>query len=75
MKIASLTCTIVGLCGALMAGLTALEVSPGFIDFGIGLGEIGMDSISAAMTTAFWGGLSVIILLAAIGFGVIAEKE
>jgi hypothetical protein len=75
MKIASLTCTVVGLCTALMAGLTALEVSPGFIDFGIGLGEIGMDSIKAVITTAFWGGLSVILLLAAIGFGVIAEKE
>jgi hypothetical protein len=75
MKIASLTCTVVGLLGALMASLTALEVSPGFVDFGIGLGEIGMDAVAATLTTAFWGGLSVLMLLAAIALGVIAEKE
>ncbi len=75
MKIASLTCTVIGLLGALMAGLTALGVSPGFVDFGIGLGEIGVDSVTDAFTTAFWGGLAVLMLLAAIAFGVIAEKE
>lgn len=75
MKIASLTFTAIGLIGALMAGLTALEVSPGFIDFGIGLGEIGMDSVTDIITTAFWGGLAVLMLLAAIALGVITEKE
>jgi len=75
MKITSFTCTVIGLLGALMAGLTALEVSPGFVDFGIGFGDIGMDSIKFALTTAFWGGLSVLMLLAAIAFGVITEKE
>jgi hypothetical protein len=75
MKIASFTCTVIGLLGALMAGLTALGVSPGFIDFGIGFGEIGMDSVTEVLTTAFWGGLAVLTFLAAIAFGVIAEKE
>ena len=75
MKIASLTCIVIGLLGALMAGLTALEVSPGFVDFGIGFEAIGADSITDVLTTIFWGGLSVLILLAAIAFGAIAEKE
>jgi hypothetical protein len=75
MKIASITCTVIGLLGALMAVLTALEVSPGFVDFGIGFGELGIDAITAILTTAFWGGLSVLMLLAAIALGVIAEKE
>ncbi len=75
MKIASFTCIVIGLLGALMAGLTALGVVPGFVDFGIGLGEIGMDSIKDVLTTAFWGGLSALLLLAAIALGVITEKE
>lgn len=75
MKIASLTCTVIGLLGALMAGLTALDVSPGFVDFGMGLGDLDLDSIKSIFTTAFWGGLSVLMLLAAIAFGAIAEKE
>jgi hypothetical protein len=68
MKITALTSIILGLLAALMAGLTALDVVPGFVDFGLGFGE-------SIMTTVFWGGLSVLILLAAIAFGVIAEKE
>jgi len=75
MKIASFTCIVIGLLGALMAGLTALGVVPGFVDFGIGLGDIGMDSIKDVLTTAFWGGLSALLLLAAIALGVITEKE
>jgi hypothetical protein len=75
MKIASITCTVIGLLGALMAVLTALEVSPGFVDFGIGFGELGIDAVTATLTTAFWGGLSVLMLLAAIALGIIAEKE
>ena len=76
MKIATLSCVGIGLLGALMAGLTALGVVPGFVDFGLGLGEIvGMEPAEDIMTTAFWGGLSVLVLLAAIGFGVIAPKE
>ncbi|UCG54199.1 MAG: hypothetical protein JSV32_06280 [Dehalococcoidia bacterium] len=75
MKIASLTITIIGLLGALMAGLTALGISPGFVDFGLGLGDMGMDSVKEVLTTAFWGGLSILLLLAAIAFGNIAERE
>ncbi len=71
MKIASLTCTIIGLLGALMAGLTALGASPAFVSSGIDLLDIG----DGFLTTAFWGGLSVLILLAAIAFGVMAERE
>lgn len=75
MKIASLTCIGIGLLGAMMAGLTALGVVPGFVDFGMGLGDIGMDSVKEILTTAFWGGLSVLLLLAAIAFGAMAERE
>lgn len=75
MKIASLTCIVIGLAGALMACLTALDVSPGFVDFGMGLGDFDLDSIKSIFTTAFWGGLSVLMLLSAIAFGAIAEKE
>ena len=76
MKIASLACIIVGLAGALLAGLTALDVIPGFVDFGLGLGEVvGMEPAKAIITTAFWGGLAALMLLAAIAFGVIAKEE
>ena len=75
MKIASFTFTIIGLLGALMAGLTALGISPGFVDFGLGLGDLGMDSVKEVLTTAFWGGLSILLLLAAIAFGTITERE
>ena len=76
MKIASLTCIVIGLLGALMAGLTALGASPGFVDFGIGLGEIvGLEPAESIITTAFWGGLATLLLLAAIAFGVIAKEE
>ena len=76
MKIATLTCIGIGLVGALMAGLTALGVVPGFVDFGLGLGDIvGSEPIKDVMTTVFWGGLSVLVLLAAIAFGVITPKE
>jgi hypothetical protein len=68
MKIAALTSIVVGLLAALMAGLTALDVVPGFVDFGLGFGD-------TIMTTAFWGGLSALILVAAIAFGVITGKE
>jgi len=76
MKIAALTCTVIGLLGALMAGLTALGVSPGFVDFGLGLEDIvGSEPIKDIMTAFFWGGLSSLVLLAAIAFGASAEKE
>ncbi len=76
MKIATLTCIGIGLIGALMATLTASGVVPGFVDFGMGLEDIvGVDTLKSVITTAFWGGLSVLLLLAAIGFGVIAPKE
>ncbi len=68
MKIATLICIGIGLLGAILAGLTALGVVPGFIDFGLGFGE-------DVVTTAFWGGLSVLVLLAAIAFGAITPKE
>lgn len=75
MKITSLIFTVIGLLGALMACLTALEVSPGFVDFGIGFEEVGMDSVKTMLTTLFWGGLAVLMLLSAIALGVIAERE
>ena len=68
MKIAALTCIGIGLVAALMACLTALEVSPAFVSDSSGFS-------AAFITTAFWGGASALILLAAIAFGVIAEKE
>ena len=75
MKITSLTFIIIGLICTLMAALTALEMSPGFVDFGINLDNIGIDSIKIIFTTAFWGGLSGLAMLAAIAFGVITNKE
>ena len=76
MKIATLTCLGLGLLGALLAGLTALGAIPGFVDFGLGLGDIiGMESVESVITTAFWGGLSVLLLLAAIAFGALAKGE
>jgi len=76
MKIATLTCIGFGLLGALLAALTALDVIPGFVDFGTGLGDIvGMEFAKSIMTTAFWGGLSILLLLAAIAFGAIAKEE
>jgi hypothetical protein len=76
MKIATLTCIFVGLSGAVLAVLTALGVVPGFIDFGLGLGDIaGMESVESIITTAFWGGLAMLSLLAAIAFGVISSGE
>jgi len=68
MKIVSLSFSILGVLGALMAGLTALEVAPGFVDFGLGIG-------SSVITTAFWGGLAGLSLVAGIAFGVIVGKE
>jgi hypothetical protein len=74
MKIASLSFTIAGLLGGLLALLTALGVVPGFVDFGIGLGDLGLDAGKDVITTAFWGGLSIVCLLAGISFGIITEK-
>ena len=76
MKIATLTCVGLGLLGALLAALTALGTVPGFVDFGLGLGDIvGMESIESIITTAFWGGLSLMLLLAAIAFGTLSKEE
>jgi hypothetical protein len=82
MKIATLTCIGIGLIGALMAGLTALGIAPGFVDFGLSgllgveLGDTaGIDMFKSVITTACWGGLSLLVLLAAISFGVMAPKE
>ena len=68
MRIASLSFTIAGLLGGLLALLTALGVMPGFVDFGTGLGK-------DVITTAFWGGMSVVCLLAGIAFGIITGKD
>jgi len=68
MKLVALSFAIIGVLGALMAGLTALGAVPGFVDFGLGIG-------ASVITTAFWGGLSALMLLAAIAFGVITVKE
>ena len=68
MRLAALLCIAIGLLGALMAALTAVEAAPAFVakmaDFGV-----------TATTTGFWAGLAVILLLTAIAFGVSAEKE
>ncbi len=65
MRIAAITSITIGLLGALMAALTALEVAPAFIGGAFIVG----DTVS---TTAFWGGLAVLVLLAGIAFGVIS---
>jgi len=65
MRIAAITSITIGLLGALMAALTALEVAPAFIEGGLGFGEV-------LLTTAFWGGLAVLLLLAGVAFGVIS---
>ena len=70
MKIVALTCTTIGLLGALMAALTVLEVSPGFI-----LGKEFGGVLEVLLTTAFWGGLSGLLLLAAIALSIIAPRE
>lgn len=76
MKIATLTCIGVGLAGALLAGLTSLGVVPGFIDFGLGLEDlVGMEPVKDIMTSVFWGGLSILVLLAAVAFGTMTPKE
>ena len=75
MKIASLSFTIAGLLGGLMALLTALGVVPGFVDFGMGLDTIGLDVGKDVITTAFWGGMSMVCLLAGIALGIITDKE
>jgi hypothetical protein len=68
MKIAAWTCIGIGLLAGLMAILTALEVSPAIVSDSSGFN-------AAFITTAFWGGASALLLLAAIAFGVTAEKE
>ena len=75
MKITSLVFTIIGLLGGLMALLTALGVVPGFVDFGIGLDTLGLEAAKDVFTTAFWGGMSIICLLAGMAFGIITDKE
>ncbi len=74
MKIASLSFTIAGLLGGLLALLTALGAVPGFVDFGLGFGELGFDVGKDIITTAFWGGFSIVCLLAGIAFGIITDK-
>ena len=67
MKLASLSFSILGILCIIMAALTALEVSPAFLetaDFG-----------PAFATTLFWGGLAGLLFLAGISFGVIASGE
>ena len=68
MKIASLTCTVLGLLGGVVAALTALDVIPGFLDASSGFSSI-------FLTTLFWVFLSGLLMLAAIAFGVVADKE
>jgi len=68
MKIVSLSFSILGVLGALMACLTALKVSPAFTSDILDIGKV-------TVTTAFWGGLAGLLLLAGIAFGVIVGKE
>jgi hypothetical protein len=68
MKIASLSFSILGVICLLMACLTALKVSPAFTSDILDVGK-------ATVTTAFWGGLAALSLLAGIAFGVIVGKE
>ena len=75
MRITSLVFTIIGLLCGLMALLTSLGVVPGFVDFGIDLDSLGMEVGKDMITTAFWGGTSIICLLAGMAFGIITGKE
>ena len=75
MRITSLVFTIIGLLGGLMALLTALGAIPGFVDFGLGLDALGLEAGKDVITTAFWGGMSIICLLAGMAFGIITGKE
>ena len=68
MKIATLSCVCLGLIGALMAGLTAFGVVPGFTNLGTQFGK-------EVITTVAWGGLALLLLLAAIALGTITPEE
>ncbi len=68
MKIASLTCIVLGLLSGLMATLTAVNVLPDFLNASSGF-------TSTFLTTVFWTCLSGLLMLAAIAFGTIADKE
>ncbi len=68
MKIVSLSFSILGVICLLMACLTALKVSPAFTSDILDVGKV-------TVTTAFWGGLAGLSLLAGIAFGVIVGKE
>ena len=65
MKMVSLSFSILGASSIVMAALTALKIAPTFIGETIIMG-------ATASTTAFWGGLAVLLLLAGIAFGVIS---
>ncbi|MFC1847138.1 hypothetical protein ACFLYS_03680, partial [Chloroflexota bacterium] len=75
MRIASLSFTVAGLLGGLLALFTALGIMPGFVDFGLGFDALGLEAGKDVITTAFWGGLSIICLLAGMAFGIITGKE
>ena len=65
MKMISLSFSILGASSIVMAVLTALKIAPAFV------GET-MITGATASTTAFWGGLAILLLLAGIAFGVIS---
>jgi Mg2+/citrate symporter len=67
MRTTSLTLSIAGLACTILSILTAVAVLPPFLevaDFG-----------DVLTTTIFWVGLSIILLLAGIAFGVISREE
>jgi hypothetical protein len=68
LKITSLSFAIVGSLCIVMAALTAVGISPTFVEQSADFGVM-------ATTTGFWGGLAVILNLSAIAFGVLAPKD
>jgi len=72
MKAVSITCIITGWLCVFMAALTALEVVPQGMDFVGTVPGIPTDDLP---TVIFWVGLSGLLMLTAIAFGVIADKR
>lgn len=68
MKAASLTFVVFGLLAGLMATLTAIDISPAFLNASSGFS-------GTLLTTVFWVCLSGLLMLAAIALGIITNKD
>jgi len=68
MKVLTLTLSMLGLLCVVISILTAVLVIPPFLE-GV------MSLSSAATTTLFWAGISGLLFLAGISFGVYSIKE